>query len=447
MLDVIWNITVFIITFSLLVTVHEFGHFYMARFYGIKVNCFSIGFGKSIFRFNINDTEFVISLIPIGGYVRMLDERMDNVPAHLLHRTFNRQPIWKRAVVILSGPIANLMLAIFIYSILFFKNTITVVPVIGEVVTGSVIEKAEIKPGMEIKKIDNITTTDWSMVRIILMSKRDRDITLTLLNPNKNIFYTKKINLNEINIHASTDPLLMLGLIPARPITNFIVAKVNRLNKYSLKVGDIITKLEGHLLPYSQPFINYIREYKNKNIILDIRRNNKVLRLKVKTDTIIKDNIYNNLLLIPQTIFPKNYKIIKRHGLIYAINSSIIKTWQLVKLIIYSIFDLISGNLNINNLNGPITIAKGASISAKHGIISYLSFLSLISINLSVFNLFPLPVLDGGHLLFLIIEKIKGKPLSEQFQNICSLVGFSILIILIVIAVSNDFSNFVSSKI
>ncbi|MBK4775562.1 RIP metalloprotease RseP [Candidatus Pantoea edessiphila] len=449
MLNVIWNIGVFIITFSVLVTVHELGHFFVARYYGVKINRFSIGFGKSIFKFNLYDTEFVVSIFPVGGYVKMLDERACEVPLHLLHKTFNRKPIWQRIFIILAGPIANLIMAIFIYSILFFQIGTMNAPVIGKVIEDSVIGKAHINSGAEIKKVDNIVTPDWDTVRMALMSKhKNSTVTLTFANINENIIYKKEFNLNKLNFDLPRrDPLLVLGIIPY-PIVNFLVTKIsdiNMLNKYNLKEGDIITKLDGNILLRSQPFINYVKYFQKKNIEIEINRNNKILKFKTDANELIQNNIKNNILITSQTVFPKNYKIIHRYNIFAALRQSLIKTWQIIKMIVDSIFNLINGNYKLDNLSGPITIAKGATASAKLGIMHYLFFLSLISINISLFNLLPLPILDGGHILFLIIEKLTGKPLSDQAYNIFSWVGFSILIILITIALSNDFSKFTSN--
>ncbi|MXP51178.1 RIP metalloprotease RseP [Pantoea sp. SoEX] len=450
MSNMIWNIALFIITFSLLVTVHECGHFFMAKIFGVKVICFSIGFGKSIIRFNIYDTEFVISIFPFGGYVKMLDERSDEVPLHLLHKTFNRKPIWKRVLIILSGPVANLIMAIFMYFIVFFQSTVTLSPIIGKVIKESPIEKLQITAGMEIKKIDDINTPDWDTVRMALISKNKKSsVTLTFSNINENIIYTKKLNLNKLNFDQQVkDPLDIVGIVPLLPIIKFLVTKsndINITNEHNLQVGDIITKLDGNKLVNAKPFINYIKDYQKKDIQIEVNRKNKILQFKLNVDKIIESSNTNNLSIVPQIIFPENYKIIHRYNLFSSFKHSIIKTSQLIKLIISSICNLVNGNFNVDNLSGPITIAHGASISAKRGIAHYLSFLSLISINLFVFNLLPLPILDGGHLLFLIIEKIIQKPLSNQIQNIFSWIGFSILIIFITIALSNDISHFISN--
>ncbi|PPI86626.1 RIP metalloprotease RseP [Candidatus Pantoea edessiphila] len=447
MLNMIWNIAVFVLTFSILVTVHELGHFCAARFYGVKVNRFSIGFGKSIFKCSIYDTEFVIALVPFGGYIKMLDERTDHVPVNLINKAFNRKSIWQRTVIVLAGSLANLILAVFLYSIVFIKGTISFLPVIGKVVEESIAEKLNIQPGMEIKKIDNIETPDWNIIRTALISKmKNNSIILTLVNTDKNITYKKEINLKTINfdVHVK-DPLILLGIIPLYPKINFIVTKINngiKTNANSLKQGDIITKLNNQLLFNTQYFLDTIKisSNNNKDLQLEINRNNRTIKLKTKSDKIVHNN--SILFLTPKIIYPKNYILVQKYNVFNAFSKAIIKTWQIIKLITCSIFSLISGNLQINHLNGPIAIAKGASLSAKAGIIYYLLFLCLISINLSIFNLFPLPMLDGGHLLFLLLEKIQGKPLADQIQNILSWVGFSILMILIIFALSNDFSNF-----
>ncbi|PPI88679.1 RIP metalloprotease RseP [Candidatus Pantoea edessiphila] len=457
MLNMVWDFIFFIITFGLLITVHEFGHFYMARFYGVKVNLFSIGLGKQIVKFNIRDTNFAISIIPIGGYIRMLDGRFDDIPVALLNQTFNNKPIWKRAFIILAGPAANAILAIFIYLLVFLKGSMVSCPVIGHIKKGSIVEKAQIESRMAIKKIDHIDTPNWNTVRMILMSKIDmhENILLTLVNIDNKITYRRKINLSELKYTTNNikDPLQIIGIIPLDLTKKLVVTKINKeIVKNGLQLGDEITKLEGNELNLqynefnSKYFINNIKPYLNKNITLDINRHDKIIKLVINSNEIMRHYVKKNLSLAPlyNVIY---YKFPQNNDILLSFIKAVKRTYQLMKLTFYSLLNLIKGNTHLNGLSGPISIAKGASSSAKHGIINYLLFLSLISINLSVFNLFPLPVLDGGHLLLLIVEKIRGKPLSEQVQNIFYIIGFSVLIILIIVALSNDFSNFIIGKI
>ncbi len=451
MLSILWSFVAFIITLGVLITVHEFGHFWVARRCGVCVERFSIGFGKALWqRRDKQDTEYVIALIPIGGYIKMLDERVESVPAELRHQTFNNKAIWQRAAIIAAGPVANFIFAVFAYWVMFIHGVSGVRPVVGEIVNGSVAAEAQIAGGMELKAVDGIETPDWDAVRMALIGKiGDAQTVLTVSRfGEEEATQQRAVDLRNWKFEPDKeDPIVALGIRPRGPQIETTLAEVQANSPASvagLQAGDRIVKVDGQPLTQWQIFVVQVRDNPGKEIVLDVNRDGEIVQLHLTPEARLsaKIKVEGFAGVIPRVIpLPEAYKTVRQYGAFDAIGEASAKTWQLMKLTVSMLGKLITGDVKLNNLSGPISIMQGAGLSAEYGVIYYLMFLALISVNLGIINLFPLPVLDGGHLLFLAIEKIKGGPVSERVQNFSYRIGSILLVLLMGLALFNDFSH------
>ncbi|MDQ1212207.1 sigma E protease regulator RseP [Pantoea anthophila] len=448
MLSIIWSFVAFIVALGVLITVHEFGHFWVARRCGVKVERFSIGFGKSLWRRRDRQgTEFVIALIPLGGYVKMLDERVESVPAELRHQAFNNKAIWQRAAIIAAGPVANFLFAIFAYWVVFIHGVPGVRPVIGEILNGSVAAEAQIAPGMELKAVDGIETPDWDAVRMALVGKiGDSSTTLTVARFGEDATQEKQLDLRNWQFEPDKqDPVVALGIRPRGPQIETTLAEVQANSPASeagLQAGDRIVKVDGQPLSQWQTFVTQVRDNPGKSMALEVDRGGDAITLTMTPEARSGSKGEGFAGVIPRIVpLPEEYRTVRQYGAFAAIGEASVKTWQLMKLTVSMLGKLITGDVKLNNLSGPISIAQGAGLSAEYGLIYYLMFLALISVNLGIINLFPLPVLDGGHLLFLAIEKIKGGPVSERVQDFSYRIGSILLVLLMGLALFNDFSR------
>ena len=449
MLSILWNLAAFIVALGVLITVHEFGHFWVARRCGVRVERFSIGFGKALWRrTDKSGTEYVIALIPLGGYVKMLDERAEPVAPELRHYAFNNKTVGQRAAIIAAGPIANFLFAIFAYWLVFIIGVPGVRPVIGEITPNSIAAQAQIQPGTELKAVDGIETPDWDAVRLQLVSKiGDEHTTLSVAQFGSNQRQDKTLDLRHWAFEPDKeDPVSSLGMRPRGPQIEPVLSEVqvnSAASKAGLQAGDRIVKVNGQSLTQWMTFVTLVRDNPDTPLALDIERQGSSLSLTLTPDSKqVNGKAEGFAGVVPKVIpLPDEYKTVRQYGPFSAILEASDKTWQLMKLTVSMLGKLITGDVKLNNLSGPISIAQGAGMSAEFGIIYYLMFLALISVNLGIINLFPLPVLDGGHLLFLAIEKLKGGPVSERVQDFSYRIGSILLVLLMGLALFNDFSR------
>ncbi|MFP1867375.1 sigma E protease regulator RseP [Lonsdalea quercina] len=450
MMNILWSLAAFIVALGVLITVHEFGHFWVARRCGVRVERFSIGFGKALWRRRDRQgTEYVIALIPLGGYVKMLDGRVADIPLELADQAFDRKTVWQRAAIVSAGPIANFIFAVFAYWLVFILGVPGVRPVVGEVLPDSIAAQAQISPGMELKSIDGIETPDWDSVRLAFISKiGDAAMTVGTAPLGSSLIEQKKLDLRSWSFEPDKqDPAVSLGIVPRGPQVEAVLAGIqphSAAEKAGLQAGDRIVKVDGQLLSRWQQFAIAVREHPGERVELSVEREGETLTITLTPDskTVGKDKIEGFAGVIPRvTPLPEEYKTVRQYGPFSAVYEATDKTWQLMKLTVGMIGKLIAGDVKLNNLSGPISIAQGAGMSADYGLIYYLMFLALISVNLGIINLFPLPVLDGGHLLFLAIEKLKGGPVSERVQDFSYRIGTVLLMMLMGLALFNDFSR------
>lgn len=449
MLSILWNLAAFIVALGVLITVHEFGHFWVARKAGVRVERFSVGFGKALWRrTDRHGTEFVIALIPLGGYVKMLDERVEPVMPELRHQAFNNKTVAQRAAIIAAGPIANFIFAVFAYWLVFLIGIPSVKPVVGEITPNSIAAQAQIAPGTELKAIDGIETPDWDAVRLALVAKiGDEKATLSVAPFGSDARTDKTLDLRSWQFEPDKeDPVSSLGIQPRGPRIEPVLAEVqpqSAASKAGLQAGDRIVKVEGQPLTTWMTFVTLVRDNPSRPLSIEIERQGSPLSLTLIPDTKPGNEKAEGFAGVVPTItpLPDEYKTVRQYGPFAAIGEATEKTWQLMKLTVTMLGKLITGDVKLNNLSGPISIAQGAGMSADYGLVYYLMFLALISVNLGIINLFPLPVLDGGHLLFLAIEKLKGGPVSERVQDFSYRIGSILLVLLMGLALFNDFSR------
>ncbi|MBG2803543.1 sigma E protease regulator RseP [Proteus sp. DFP240708] len=449
-MGILWNLAAFIIVLGILITVHEFGHFWVARRCGIYVERFSIGFGKAIWRkIDKHGTEFVIAWIPLGGYVKMLDERVAEVAPERRHLAFNNKTVGQRAAVVAAGPIANFLLAIVAYWIVFMIGVPALKPIIADIRPNSIAEQAKLTPGMELKSVAGIETPDQNAVRLALVSQIGaKEVSFVVSDLNSLSESENILNLQQWNFDPEKqDPILSLGIMPvgARLDSKIIeVTEGSAAEKAGLQAGDRIVKVDGQPIDTWHPFTYFVRQSPNKVLELLVERNGSSLMLNITpTAVALKDGTEVGQVGAQLQILPpdEQYLIMQQYNPFSALYEASDKTWQLMGLTVKMIGKLVVGDVKLTNLSGPVSIAKGAGMSADSGFVYYLMFMALISVNLGIINLFPLPVLDGGHLLFLVIEKIKGGPVSERVQDFCYRIGIMALMLLMGLALFNDFSR------
>ena len=450
MFEFIWNLASFVIALGILVTVHEYGHFWVARKNGVKVERFSVGFGKALWRKTGKDgTEYVVAMLPLGGYVKMLDERVDTVAAQDKDKTFNSKSVYQRIAIIAAGPFANFAFAIAAFYLMFLIGVPSIKPVIGNVIEDSIAAHAQLPNNAEIVEVAGKATRDWQDVNLALIGEIGAKTIIIKAKANSNQ-YANSYTLNTKNWQFSPEKmsaLTSLGITPYRPqVYNelAVVGKGSPAEKSGLQAGDKLIAINNTPLAAGWvDFSNKIKTYPNQTVVLVIERAGSEQTIKVTPDGVKQDGkLIGYLGVSPKAdSWPAQYRIDISYGAFSAIGESIKRTWNLVILSFDMIGKLITGDVSVKNLSGPIAIAQGAGDSAGYGFVYFLGFLALISINLGIINLLPLPILDGGHLLYYLIELFTGKPVPENVQETGFKFGALALLALMGIALFNDFSR------
>ena len=451
MTGILWNLVSFIVALGILVAVHEYGHFWVARRCGVKVEKFSIGFGKSIWsKVGKDGTEYSISMIPLGGYVKMVDGRVDEVPEHEKHLAFDQKPLWKRTSIVAAGPIFNFLFAIVAYWLVFLIGVPAVKPVIGEVTPNSIIAEAGIESGMELKSISGIKTPDWESVNMGLVSHiGDDSMTVTLSSANEvGSEVTKTLDIRDWKFDPETQSAMQsLGFKPYTPEIYTELAQVSEggaAEKAGLQAGDKIIEIDGDKISKWDDVVQAIRSNPETPIDLIVLRrgDEQSFTLIPGSRELANKETVGFAGIAPDVAeCPESYRFELQFGVFESIGKAIDKTGQVIGLTISMLKKLIVGDVGLNNLSGPISIAKGAGATADYGLVYFLGFLALISVNLGIINLVPLPMLDGGHLLFFAIEAVIRRPVPEKVQEMGYRIGGAIIFSLMALALFNDFTR------
>jgi len=446
----VWNLLSFVVALGLLVTVHEFGHFWVARKNGILVKRFSIGFGKTLYSWRDRQgTEFVIAAIPLGGYVRMLDERVDPVLPEFSDLAFNNKTVPQRMAVIAAGPIANFLFAIVVLTLMYLIGVPTLKPVVADVVPNSIAASAQLPSEQKIVGVNDEVVRDWQAISLMLVGQIGRDsVTLTLQDPQTQAQTSYPLDLRDWRFDPDKDSIFTsLGLVPKQALALLEVASIEQdsaAQRSGLLLGDKFIAAAGVTLQRWEQLVQIIQNNPGKAVPMVIERQGQEILLEVTPQSrTMPDGFHQGFLGVAPRVQPLEDSMFfeQQYGPVEAVWQGIIRTWQLVRLSFSMVEKLLFGDVSVKHLSGPISIAQGAGSSADMGLIAFLSFLALISVNLGVVNLLPLPILDGGHLMYLVVELLTGRPVSEKAQETGFKIGAFVLLMLMGIALLNDISR------
>ena len=431
----------FALTIGILVTVHEYGHYWVAKKFNVKILRFSVGFGKVIKSFKRGETEFTLCAIPLGGYVKMLDENEANVADSEKHRAFNRQSVYKRFAIVLAGPVANFLLAILLYALIFIIGVNGIKPIVESVTDSGFFDQAGLQAGDELLSINNVLTPSISEFSNQFIQTNDTQPLIIQARSKLSNLKTSTLNLTGdflANPEQGLDQYL--GFKFSTPKLSAIIDQVmvdSAASKAGLRSQDEVLNANGQSISTWQDFVVVIQARPIKPIKLLIRRNTKNLTLTLTPELINNSPKVGVSVVVPQD-YLKNWQVLIQKEPIDAFLSAGSKVYQLTLLNLKMIKKMIIGEASIDQISGPVSIANYAQKSAEIGLIPFLSFLALISIGLGLLNLLPIPLLDGGHLFFYIIEIIKGSPVNESVQQVFAKFGLFVILSLTFVALYND---------
>ena len=457
MIDFIWNTAAFIVALSILVAIHEYGHFWVARRCNVKVHRFSIGFGKVLFKkVDKHGTEFAIAAIPLGGYVKMLDGRVENVEPEDAEYAFDNKTVWQRIAIVAAGPIANFLLAIVAFFLMYSIGVNSAKPIVSGVQAASPVSVISQQQGFEITAINGKSVSDWEAVNLGLIQQigeKQFDVDVRPImeegsqfsNTTSELTQTYTVPLQNWHYDPKKQSIISsLGFIPFSPTVHLMagnVAEQSAAERSGLQVDDKLLAINGKQLNDWAQFVTTIQTNANTSLQLLIERNGieQTLTLTPDARESAQGGLQGYIGLSPKVdAYPEAYKVTLQYGVIDSVLKGIDKTWELSHLTVSTLVHLVTGELSVKNLSGPVGIAKGAGMSADYGLAYFLGFIALISVNLGIMNLIPLPVLDGGHLMYYFFEAVTGKPVPEKIQEVGFKVGAAILMTFMSVAILND---------
>lgn len=440
----------FFLALLLLITVHEFGHFLVARLCGVKVLRFSFGFGKVLARWHDKrGTEYAWSFIPLGGYVKMLDEAEGEVSAEEKHLAFNNKSVWARIAIIVAGPVFNFIFAFVALWLVMVVGIESLAPMVESVKPGSIAAKAGLAPRQEILALDHKKISSWRDFQFALMPLIGSDNVVSIAVKSIDNGLKKNLAFSLVNWKIDSqkaDPISSLGIVPFVPKIPPIIGEVVKespAEKAGLLKGDEVRQVNGQPLADWLDLVNFVKQHPNEQLTLLIERNGQIRAISSQIGAMKVDGQKQGFLgLRSQKVdWPAQWLRIDRMGPFSAIGASFAQTVEIINATFSLIGRFATGKIALQSISGPVGIAQGAGESGRSGLTYYLSFLALVSISIGVLNLLPVPMLDGGHLLFCVIEIIRGKPLSDNVKTVGIYLGLMLLIGLMLLALSNDISR------
>ena len=452
--DIVIRVLAFIVAIGVLVAVHEFGHYWVARRLGFKVLRYSIGFGRPLLRWRGSDPdriEYWLSSIPLGGYVKMLDEREGPVPAADSHRAFNRRPVPQRIAVLLAGPGFNFLFAIVAYWVMFATGVPGIKPIIGAVTPGSIAESAGLRADDEIQSVGGRTTETWEHATLAILDELLSDARIDLVVRSAN-GATKSVELDvtgrEAELTAPSALFSGMGFQPG-PVMPAVIADVTpgmAAERAGLQVGDRVLEANGAKLAGWEELVEFVRKRPGETIELTVERAGEQLSVPVTVgqaddngETVGRIGASRPVEFAPEVL--ERLLAEQRYGVLESLPRAIDKTWEVSALTVRMLVRMIVGDVSVKNISGPITIATFAGDSAQAGLSAFLSFLAVVSISLGILNLLPIPLLDGGQIVYQVAEWLKGSPLSERAMVLGHQVGVLFLIVLMSFVFYNDLSR------
>ena len=432
-----------------LIAIHEFGHYIVARKLGVKVLVYSIGFGPTLLKWTSKKSgiQYQLSALPFGGYVKMLDEREGNVAEQDLPKAFNRQHPWKRIAIVAAGPLINLAFAVVLFWILFLPSQEQLNTRVGKVLPNTPAATVQMNVGDKITAVDGTPVTTWEKLNFALVDRVGETGSIEVQADRNGQIHTFKLPIQNFLKDQSQSALDSLGFMPYRPPIAAIATKLSADGaaiRQGMKEGDKIIAIDGVKMNDWFDVVQTVQAAPEKLLKIDVLRQNQLVHLQIMPQA-KRDNMGNvsgvlGVQSIPGKItIPAEYKQTIQYSPTEAFVMAVDKTGQISGMILNSIVKMVRGLIGLDNLSGPITIAKVAGQSAEMGWQTFISFMALMSVSLGILNLLPIPMLDGGHLVYYFIELIRGKPVSEQIQLVGLKIGMVLLGSMMLLALFNDF--------
>jgi len=452
MIEFIVSVVAFLAAIAILVAVHEWGHFIVARMVGVKVLRFSIGFGRPIWtrQAGPDETEYCLSAIPIGGYVKMLDERVDDISAEDLDKTLNSKPIPARIAILLAGPGFNFLFTILAYWCMFMIGVPGAKPVIGSVIDPSIAAEAGLMAGDRVVRVGDRAVVTWEGTVVAMLDEMLSvgDIALRVEDTEgkqRSIILSTAGKSSEL-----TEPGRLfsgIGIETWSPVLLPVIDKVSlggSADAAGLQTGDEILEADGVPIGTWSAWVDYVRARPSQEVRIAVLRGQERLDLTITIGRVVEgDETIGRIgasVKVPADLFSE-MSAEQKYNPFEALPVALVKTWDMIGLTVRMVGSMVVGDVSIKNISGPINIAQYAGMSASIGFVPFLNFLAIVSISLGILNLLPIPMLDGGQILYQLIEVAKGSPLSERFQMIGQQVGIFALLLLMSFAFYNDLSR------
>ena len=447
-MSLVTNLGFFLLAVAVLVSFHEFGHFIVARWMGVRVLKFSVGFGRTVWRWQTNPdkTEYAIGLVPLGGYVQMLDEREGEVELNQRHLAFNRKSLVRRSAIVLAGPVANLLLAACLYWVAGLIGGSDLVPIVKTVVPGSPAAAAGFREADRIVSIDGRVVQGWSQHRLYLLNQVSRHRALHF-DVERGESHLVQLTIPAVAFKgAPFEPAVLsrtVGLIPRLPVlpaTVGAVFKGSPAERAGLQVNDLVLKIDGKAIEGWGDLVKVVGANPGRELSFSVSRAGETLTVWIIPEpTQVEDQLIGRVGIQSRAGEGlADHLVHVRYGPLVGVAHAVETTWLMSSLTVRLLADMLVGKASTESISGPVSIARYAGQSAKLGPVQFLLFLAVLSVSLGILNLLPIPVLDGGHLVYFLIEAIQGKPVSQQVMQWGQQLGIGIIILLMALAFYND---------